>query len=294
MSNHVERCVSTDAMSVAVPISSEEIDNAVLDHDPGYKKGETPASRAPALPVYQQTTTSVLVDSLPEFPRLWTRMILDAEHGAFAPPLIQEHDFGVLVDAGDLFTRWELTPGEETCVSLSRGRVLELGAGFARVSHSLRKRSLEVIATDSDPDIVSMYRARGWTDARELTLPDVPDDLGRFDTVIALRGVFPLIGELDRVLLGLERIRDVLNPGGRLIFTSSHVNTLLPMPGRSPLEYRYRLIYRGYRSPWLRATALPEWLAVPILKWLGFSDIQILEPSTSEGAGYYAIATLPA
>lgn len=221
-------------------------------------------------------------------------MILDAEHGAFAPPLIQEHDFGVLVDAGDLFTRWELTPGEETCVSLSRGRVLELGAGFARVSHSLRKRSLEVIATDSDPDIVSMYRARGWTDARELTLPDVPDDLGRFDTVIALRGVFPLIGELDRVLLGLERIRDVLNPGGRLIFTSSHVNTLLPMPGRSPLEYRYRLIYRGYRSPWLRATALPEWLAVPILKWLGFSDIQILEPSTSEGAGYYAIATLPA
>jgi len=293
MSNQVERSVSTESSFVAIPIPPEESDLEGLEDEAGDKRG-APRASASRGPVYQQTTTSVLVDSLPEFPRLWTRMILDTEQGAFVPPLIQEHDFGVLVDAGDLFTRWELTAGEQTCISLSSGRVLELGAGFARVSHTLRNRNLEVIATDSDPEIVSMYRARGWTDARELTLPDVPDDLGRFDTVIALRGVFSLIGDLDRVLLGLERIRDVLNPGGRLIFTSSHVNTLLLLPGRSPLEYRYRLIYRGYRSPWLRATALPEWLAVPVLKWLGFSDIQIVEPSTSEGAGYYAIATLPA
>lgn len=293
MSNQVERSVSNESSFVAIPIPPEESDLEGLEDEAGDKRG-APRASASRGPIYQQTTTSVLVDSLPEFPRLWTRMILDAERGAFVPPLLQEHDFGVLVDAGDLFTCWELTPGEQTCVSLSRGRILEVGAGFGRVSQALRNRNLEVIATDSDPDIVSMYRARGWTDARELTLPDVPDDLGRFDTVIALRGVFPLIGDLDRVLVGLERIRDVLNPGGRLMFTSSHVNTLLLLPDRSPLEYRYRLIYRGYRSPWLRATALPEWLAVPVLKWLGFSDIQILEPSTSEGAGYYAIATLPA
>lgn len=245
-----------------------------------------------ALPVYEHVTPSVLIDSLPEFAGLWTRMILDAEAGVFIPPLVQEHDFGVLINAGDLYVRRELTPGERVCADLARGRVLELGAGFGRVSRCLRERGLEVVATDADPQIVSMYRARGWGNACEITLPNIPDSLGRFDTIVALRGVLSLAGELDQVHLSLQRVRQLLKPGGRLIFTSTKVNTLLMLPGRSPLEYRIRFIYRGYRSQWLRATALPEWLAVPFLRGLGFSSVELLDPTVSEGAGYYAIATL--
>lgn len=243
-------------------------------------------------PVYEQISLTAFVDSLPEVANLWTQMILDAEHGTFKPPFIQEHDCGVLINAGDLYTRLELTSGEEICVGLTRGRVLELGAGFGRVSRVLRERGLEVVTTDADPDIVAMYRARGWSEASEVTLPDLPASLGKFDTVIALRGVLSLAGEMDNVHRSLQRIRQLLNPGGRLIFTSTTLNALLSLPGRSPLEYRIRFIYRGYRSPWLRATALPEWLAVPFLRELGFSSIDTLEPSISEGAGYYALAKL--
>lgn len=243
-------------------------------------------------PVYEQISLTAFVDSLPEVANLWTQMILDAEHGMFTPPLIQEHDFGVLINAGDLYTRRELTSGEETCVGLTRGRVLELGAGFGRVSRVLRERGLEVVTTDADPDIVAMYRARGWSEVYEVTLPDLPALLGKFDTVIALRGVLSMTGELDTVHRSLRRIRQLLNPGGRLIFTSAKLNALFFLPGRSPLEYRIRFIYRGHRSPWLRATALPEWLGVPFLRELGFSSIDTLEPSISEGAGYYALAKL--
>ena len=98
MSNQVERSVSNESSFVAVPIPSEESDREGLADEAGDERG-APRASASRGPVYQQTTTSVLVDSLPEFPRLWTRMILDAEQGAFVPPLIQEHDFGVLVDA---------------------------------------------------------------------------------------------------------------------------------------------------------------------------------------------------
>jgi SAM-dependent methyltransferase len=233
-----------------------------------------------------------MVDSLPESPRLWAHILLSAEQGSFTPPLIQEHEFGIFINAGDLYTRQELTPGEEIAVSFARGRVLELGAGFARVSRCLREHGFEVVTTDADPEIVKMYQARGWSEACEVTLPDIPASLGTFDTIIALRGVLSLAGELDQVYLSLQRIRQRLNPGGRLIFTSTKVTALLPIPGRSPLEYRIRFLYRGCRSPWLRATALPEWLAVPLLRGLGFNNTQILDPSNSEGAGYYALAGL--
>lgn len=275
-------CVSPEDASI------ESLEALAAKLQPSEKSA---APEITAIPIYQPVTASTLIDSLPEFPRLWTRMLLDAEHGAFVPPFLQEHDFGVLINAGDLFIRRELTPGEEICVSLARGRVLELGAGFGRVSRILLERNMEVIATDADPDVVAMYRARGWSEATEVTLPDIPLSLGKFDTIIALRGVLGLAGELDQVLHGLQRIRELLNPGGRLIFTSSKVNNLLPLPGRSPLEYRYRMIYRGCRSPWQRVTALPEWLSVPFLRALGFTGIQTLDPSTSEGAGYYALAS---
>jgi 2-polyprenyl-3-methyl-5-hydroxy-6-metoxy-1,4-benzoquinol methylase len=244
------------------------------------------------LATYEQIHPSLLVDSLPELPRLWTHVILSAEQGSFRPPLIQDHEFGVFINAGDLYTRRELTSAEEVIVSLARGRVLEIGAGFARVSRCLREHGFDVVTTDADPELVAMYRARGWSSVGEITLPDVPTSFGRFDTIITLRGVLSLAGEIDQVYLTLQRLRQLLNPGGRLIFTSSKVNTLLFISGRSPLEYRYRYLYQGCRSPWLRATALPEWLAVPLLRGLGFDNVQILEPPNSDGAGYYAIASL--
>ena len=275
----------------------EETDRAVAQESARLLESSALSSTGPVssdslLNIYQQVTPTTLVDALPEFALLWTRMVLDAEQGLFAPPLIQEHDFGVLISVGDLYVRHALTPGEEVAATLARGRVLELGAGFGRVSHNLRNRGHEVVTTDADADIVSMYRARGWADACQVTLPEIPESLGRFDTVIALRGVVSLAGEFDQVHRSLVRIREILNPGGRFIFTSSKVNALVPIPGRSPLEYHVRFIYRGARSGWLRATALPEWLAVPLLREFGFESIESLESSSADGAGYYGFATL--
>jgi SAM-dependent methyltransferase len=245
-------------------------------------------------PAQVQVNASTLIDSLPEVDGLWSQIILEAEAGRFSPSLIEEHDFGIFRDAGDLYVRRELTPGEEFCINNISGRVLELGAGFGRVSSHLRERGVSVITTDADPALVQMYRARGWTDACALALPEVPHSLGKFDAVIALRGVLGSSGEIDAVYESLARIREVLNPGGRLIISSSRVNTLFVLPGRSPLEYRIRFIYRGQRSTWLRFTALPEWLAIPFLKRLGFINVQVLEPAISDGAGYYVFAQVPA
>ena len=236
--------------------------------------------------------SSGLFDSLPASPRLWTELGLDGEHGRFAPPLFQEQDSGIIIDPGDLYTRRDLTSGEQLCISLIKGRVLELGAGFGRVSHSLRELGLDVVTTDADPELVAMYRARGWQDACEVRLPDVPASLGKFDTIIALRGVLSMSGEIDQVHLSLQRNQQLLNPGGRLIFTSGNVNPVVTTPGRSPLEYNIRFIYRGNRSPWIKFTALPDWLAVPFLRGLGFITIETFVPQSPDGAGYYAFAQL--
>jgi SAM-dependent methyltransferase len=178
------------------------------------------------------------------------------------------------------------------CANTVRGRVLELGAGFGRVSHHLRERGLQVVTTDADPKLADMYRSRGWADACEVTLPQIPPHLGKFDAVIALRGVLGSAGDIDAVYQSLARIREVLNPGGHLIISSSRVSTLFLLPNRSPLEYRVRFIYHGHRSPWLRFTALPDWLAVPFLNGLGFTNVQIVEPAISDGAGFYLFSQL--
>jgi SAM-dependent methyltransferase len=234
----------------------------------------------------------LLVESLPESPRLWTDIVLDIERGLFVPPLVEEHDSGVFMSSGNLYARPELTPSEDLIVKLIKGRALELGAGPARVSRALRDRGVQVVTTDADNEIVEMYSARGWADSCPVSLPEIPAVLGKFDAVIALRGVLGLSGEIDAVRLSLQRIRDSLNPGGRLIFTASRVQSVLVVAGRSPLEYRVRFIYRGRRSAWLRGTALPEWLAIPFLNELGFGNLQTIEPVSSEGIGYVVLAQL--
>ena len=289
MSSPASRLVRDD---VALGAASESASAERPDQAPAVNTRPAQKTTQPGPQTPLQLSPSAVIDLLPEAPRLWTEMILDAEDGRFTPPLIEEHDFGILRNCGDLYVSQQLTPGEELCVSPVRGRILELGAGFGRVSDYLRQRGQSVVTTDADPEIVAMYQSRGWTDSCEIALPNFPQGLGKFDAVIALRGVLSLSGEIDAVYQSLARIRDLLNPGGRLIFSSSRVSSLLSFPGRSPLEYRVRFIYRSHRSLWLSCTAVPEWLAIPFLRGLGFVNLQIVDPATTDGAGYFVMAQL--
>jgi SAM-dependent methyltransferase len=98
------------------------------------------------------------------------------------------------------------------------GGVLEVGAGTGRVALDLAVRGHEVLALDSDPELVRELGRRArerrlavecvTADVRALSLPR------RFPLAIAPMQVFQLLGGAEERGTALRRLREHLEPGG--------------------------------------------------------------------------------
>ena len=80
------------------------------------------------------------------------------------------------------FRRW---PAHHRAgMRFARGRVLDVGSGAGRVAMHLQGRGQEVVAIDNSPGAVEVCRRRGVRDARLLSIDDVDESLGIFDTIV--------------------------------------------------------------------------------------------------------------
>ncbi len=98
------------------------------------------------------------------------------------------------------------------------GRVLDVGSGMGRVAAALRARGHDVVATEPDAALREQSRA---TYPELAVLPHEalaldPDEIGRFDLVVAVGNVMVYLGE-DTELAVLARFRELLAPGGRVL-----------------------------------------------------------------------------
>jgi len=98
-------------------------------------------------------------------------------------------------------------------------RVLEVGAGTGNLTQFLRDRDV-VVATDVDPAYVELLRRRFEHSANvdvalfDLASPVPPELTGRrFDTIICLN----VLEHVEDDRRAVERMRDLLQPGGRLL-----------------------------------------------------------------------------
>ncbi len=98
------------------------------------------------------------------------------------------------------------------------GRVIDVGSGMGRVAAALAARGHDVVATEPDDGLRAQSRA---TYAGLAVLPHEalaldPDDLGRFDLVVAVGNVMVYLGEgTERAVL--MRFRELLADGGRVL-----------------------------------------------------------------------------
>jgi len=101
-------------------------------------------------------------------------------------------------------------------------RVVEVGSGIGNITPLMLKRE-RVVATDVDPDYLRRLRARYERQPNvevtrlDLTAPLGPDNAGGLagnaDTVVA----FNVVEHIEDDVGALETIRDVLEPGGKLL-----------------------------------------------------------------------------
>jgi SAM-dependent methyltransferase len=128
-----------------------------------------------------------------------------------------------------LYDRWNTSVVEDIGFYVeealrSGGPVLELGVGTGRIAVPIAQAGIEVIGVDSSAAMLERCRARaratGVDALLDLRLGDLrnPPVSGKVPLAISpFRAFLHLLSNEER-LLTLERIRELLQPGGRLVF----------------------------------------------------------------------------
>ena len=110
---------------------------------------------------------------------------------------------------------------ESIALDLTRGRVLDVGAGTGIHSKYLQDNGITVCSIDVLPEAAHIMRERGVVDVRQADVMSFKGE--KFDTIIMMGhgiGVVENVPGLDRFL---SSVNSLLTPGGQILLTSVDV-----------------------------------------------------------------------
>ncbi len=110
---------------------------------------------------------------------------------------------------------------EQMAVDLSRGRVLDVGAGSGCHSLELKNRGMEVVAIDISELSVNVMTKRG-VDARVINFFDTTFT-EKFDTILMAMNGIGIVGKVEQLPKFFMRIKELLADGGQLLLDSSDI-----------------------------------------------------------------------
>jgi SAM-dependent methyltransferase len=163
----------------------------------------------------------------------------------------------------------EMREVDREALRLTRGRVLDGGAGVGSVTLALQDRGFEVTAVEVIPEAVEIMRGRGVADAREGRLGELPRERV-YDTVLLLMNGTALAETLSGVPAFLEILDGLVAPGGQILLDSTDLlegEEIQPMgpdweAGEYPGELHYQVEFRGERgAPFPQLFVDPKTLA---------------------------------
>ena len=142
-----------------------------------------------------------------------------------------------------------------------RGRVLDVGCGGGRVCLHLQQRGHAVVGIDNSPGAIEVCRMRGVKDARLVSIDDVDESLGVFDTIVMLGNNFGLFASEAKAGRLLRRFHRLTGPRGRILAETRDVyQTEDPVHlayqqrnrerGRMSGQIRIRVRHRDLATPW--------------------------------------------
>jgi len=196
---------------------------------------------------------------------------------------------------GRAFTAWPIH--ERRALHWVRGRVLDIGCGAGRVALHLQRHGFDVVGVDNSPLAVTVYRLRGLKQVRVLSISDLSDEVGLFDTIVMFGNNFGLFSNPARAKRLLKRFRRFTTDDARIIaMTFDPHRTEKPehrsyqrrnaARGRMVGQIRLRIRYKRFATPYYDYLFVSRAEMTRILEDTGW---QVMRWVDSRGPAYAAI-----
>ena len=114
----------------------------------------------------------------------------------------------------------EMSALELEALNLSKGHILDVGAGAGCHALALQDRGLRVTAIDVSPLSVKVMQDSGVNDAKLVNIYD-ETFVGQYDTILMLMNGSGIIGKIDNIAKFFARIGSLLAPNGQVLMDSS-------------------------------------------------------------------------
>lgn len=129
----------------------------------------------------------------------------------------------------------EFFPFERIALDACRGTVLDVGASTGVHSLVLQERGVEVVAIEILSAGAEIMQARG---VRSVVLGDVRTEvLPRVDTVLMMMNGIGFSGTLRGFEAFLRRARELIQPGGQILFDSGEAHPRTPSPDAPKIDW---------------------------------------------------------
>lgn len=151
----------------------------------------------------------------------------------------------------------EMPKLEQKALSLSRGKVLDIGCGAGSHSLYLQEKGLDVTALDLSIGAIDICKKRGVKKAVSSSIYDFKD--GTFDTLLLMMNGAGICGYLENLPFLLMHLKSLLNEKGQILVDSSDIVYMYPEAMLQELDYYYgevdfQLSYKGETEepfPWV-------------------------------------------
>lgn len=160
-----------------------------------------------------------------------------------------------------LFRRYEEMPElEQKALQMSKGKILDVGAGAGCHSLALQDMGKDVTAIDISPLSIVAMKNRGVKNAVEQDFFTVAE---KYDTILMLMNGIGIVGTVNALPRLLQHIDNILAPEGQLLVDSSDICYIfeeedgiiyLPEGEKYYGEMEYQMQYKDIKGdpfPWL-------------------------------------------
>jgi SAM-dependent methyltransferase len=160
---------------------------------------------------------------------------------------------------------------EQTALQQCKGSVLDIGAGAGSHALWLQQKGHAVTAMDISAKAVEVMQHRGVINALNKNIFDYQD--AQFDTLLLLMNGIGLANTITGLQRFLQHARQLLLPGGQVLFDSSDVDYIYegkPLPKQyyyGEIAYRYQ--YKKLKTDWFT--------------WLYIDKKQLKQMAVAEG-----------